>query len=142
MAVNIQKTDLLLRMPLDGSTSFTSPTIDCKAYTDMWMAIEYGADASASDDLKIRFSVYPGGPLIALADTTTNGAYNPGSMGLNSASGAAAATTLTASSIVINVAGAQHWYHMSNGPPPYVNLVYTRAGGSRQFLWTIFGRAG
>lgn len=142
MSVNIQKADLLLRMPLDGSASFETTEVDLRSYSDVQMVIEYGADASAGDTLRVIPTIYPGGFPMAMSTGPTAGAYWAGIIGLESPTGVAAPTTLTNGAIAINTAGAKHWFWRMTNPPPFFRLKYTRAGGNRQFLWTVHGRAG
>jgi hypothetical protein len=132
MAVSIAKADLMRRMPLDGSASFNA-LLDIESYKSIWMFLEWTADASATDSIAFRFSVDPDTQIafpVPVDETAALGNYSP----QYASTQALAANAFT----VPTTAGSYFAYF--NDPPPYIQLIYTRAGGSRKFLWSVFGR--
>lgn len=132
MAVTIAKADLLRRMPLDGRASFNA-LLDIESYKSIWMFLEWTADASATDVAAFRFSVDPDTQIafpIPVDEAAALGNYSPVY---------ASTQTLSANGFTLPTTAGSYFAYF-NDPPPYLQLIYTRAAGSRQFLWSVFGR--
>lgn len=139
MSVGIPKADLLLKLPFDGSGSFTTAPIDIESYPHLWMYILYTADADVASTIGLRFSVdvtslatYP----IQVAYPAAAGSYSPAFAG-----GSVALTSFTNNIVPFTgrTAAGSIWFYFPN-PPPLVQLVYAQAGGARQFTVSLFGR--
>lgn len=133
------KADLFLKWPLDGSVSFSAPLFEIEHYSHVWLYIAYTADADTTSTLGFRFSLDPAAAEaipIGVVYPAAAGSYSPEYLG-----GSVALTTLTASafSFAGRTAAGSVWFKFQN-PPPNMQLVYTRAGGTRQFQVSIFGR--
>ena len=136
MSVSILKSDLLLRMPLNGSASNTM-LVELENYASLWLYGEYTADADTASTLGIKFSVDPNStPVtpIPLVITPAAGSYSPLYSNI---------PALTSSAFdFTGRTAAGSFYAYFEQPPPFLRLVYTRSAGSRQFLFTVFGRSG
>lgn len=135
------RTDLLERIPFDGSASFTSNFVDLQQYATCWVWIEYSGDAS-TDPLQIKFKVDElSQDSVGFSGVAASGAYAPALSGKGSiAGGANAPPTVTAGAFIPDVAGGGFWMYLVQ-PPPLMQLVYTRTTGTRKFFLTVLGRS-